>query len=192
MNRGEQLRKRRRARQTAKRILMATVLLMLAVVAVGSTIAYIVSATKPVINSFERAEMSCEVTEVFDGKIKQNVAIKNTTPDMVAGYIRAVVMIRWEDEFGNVYAKTPAEGVHYTISYGDGWEKGADGYYYWPAEVEAEKSTGYLIKECKPVEGKTPEGYTFVVDILAEIIQSNPKDAVTDAWGFVPGTEGEG
>lgn len=191
MNPGEKRRKRRRARQTAKWILMGTLLFVLTVAAVGSTIAYIASASKPVINSFERAEMSCEVTELFDGKIKKNVAIMNTTPDMVAGYIRAVVMIRWEDEFGNVYAKTPAEGVNYTISYGTGWIQ-AGGYYYWPEEVAAGASTDYLIKECQPVTGKTPEGYTFVVDILTEIIQSNPEDAVRDAWGFVPGTEGEG
>ena len=190
MNQRERMRKRR-ATQNGTKALLVVVSLVLAMAAVGSTIAYIIFAATPVVNSFERAEMSCEVTEVFDGNIKQNVAIKNTTEDMVAGYVRAVIMIKWEDDFGNVYAKTPKPDQEYTVSYGTGWIQ-KDGYYYWPQEVKAGDSTGVLIERCEPVRGNVPEGYTLVVDILAEIIQSNPEDAVKDAWGFVPGTEGQG
>ena len=112
-----------------------------------------------------------------------------STQDDVAGYIRAAVIVSWENELGVVYAKTPKAGEDYTIEYGTGWEKEGD-YYYWPAEVAAGFSTGDLIVTCQPVAGQTPEGYTLVVDILAQIIQSNPKDAVIDAWGYDPGSEG--
>ena len=204
MTRRERMRlnKEKRERQAKRKkiyVLLAAILVPLTMATVGSTLAYVASKTEQVSNSFDRAEMTCEITETFDGNIKSNVAIKNTsTQDGVAGYFRAAVIVSWENEMGVVYAKSPVAGTDYTIAYNlkgpgndNGWIKGEDGYYYWPAEVAAGGSTGVLITTCQPVAGRAPEGYTLVVDILAQIIQSNPDSAVTDAWGFVPGGEGQ-
>lgn len=204
MTRRERMRlnKEKRERQAKRKkiyVLLAAILVPLTMATVGSTLAYVASKTEQVSNSFDRAEMSCEINEDFNGNVKEDVYIENTsTQDGVAGYIRAEVIVSWENEMGVVYAKSPVAGTDYAIAYNlkgtgndNGWIQGTDGYYYWPAEVAAGDSTGVLITTCQPVEGRAPEGYTLVVDVLAQIIQSNPNSAVTDAWGFVPGGEGQ-
>ena len=65
---------------------------------------------------------------------------------------------------------------------GIGWEKSADGYYYYKQEVEAEDSTTKLISNMETI-GEVPEGYTLSVEILAEAIQiENNQKALKDAW----------
>ena len=52
--------------------------LMIAAGAVGATLAYIMAKTPPVENEFEKAVVSCRVTETFDGTKKTDVAVQNT------------------------------------------------------------------------------------------------------------------
>lgn len=173
-----------------KQIILFICLVLISVFAIGSTMALLNSATVPVTNEFERADITCEVTETFDGTTKSNVSIKNTAEDdKVSGYIRAVVLVSWQDGNGNVYGKQPVQGTDYNITYGTGWDV-IDGYYYWPNVVAPGESTGILIKECTEVKGKAPNGYALTVDIIAEIIQSNPEDAVKDAWKYEPSKTG--
>lgn len=177
-------------RKTGKRIgkgaVLAMTMVLLSTVAIGTTLAILRGETGRVSNTFQRAEMSCRVEETFNGTTKTDVTVKNTsTKDRVAGYIRAAVIVNWEDSFGNVYAQAPKAGVDYAITYGNDWEKDANGYYYWPNSVNYGESTGVLIESCTKT-GTAPEGYTLVVDVLAEIIQSNPVAAVKEVWGYDP------
>ena len=182
-------RKKHKQRKSAKGLGKGAALTLTAVllstVVLGTTLAILRSETGRVKNTFQRAEMSCQVEETFDGTTKTNVTVKNTSvADQVSGYIRAAVIINWEDDYGNVYAQEPEAGTDYEITYGSDWVP-ANGYYYWPQEVEPDNSTGVLISRCEQ-KGTAPEGYTLVVDILAEIIQSNPTTAVKEAWGYDP------
>ena len=175
------------ARRIGKGAVLALTMVLLSTAAIGTTLALLRGETDRVTNTFQRAEMSCVVEETFNGTTKTNVTVKNTsTVDQVAGYIRAAVIINWEDDFGNVYAKVPVKDTDYEITYGSGWEQDANGYYYWPQAVEPGASTGNLIVSCTQKPGTAPEGYTLVVDVLAEIIQSNPAAAAIEAWGYNP------
>lgn len=173
-----------------KQIILAVCIVVLSVLAIGSTMAILSAESNSVTNTLQRADMSCQVVEDFDGEVKSNVCVENTsTQDNISGYIRVAVIASWQDVSGNVYGKQPIPGTDYIISYVDGWDN-IDGYYYWPEAVEAGGKTGILINSCSEVEGMAPEGYALTIDVVAEIIQSNPKSAVLEAWEYDPGKTG--
>lgn len=167
-------------------LLTALTVLMLGVV--GATISYLVTSTTPVTNTFEYAKVTCQVTESFDGTTKKNVQIKNT--GNIDAYIRAAVIVTWKDAAGNVYGQAPVENTDYEITYSsNGWiEK--DGYYYCTSPVASTKETPVLITECKRLQKPEtiPDGYDLSVEILADAIQSQPANAVQQAWGYTPGS----
>ena len=69
-------------------LLIAAVLLL--VMAVGGTIAYLATSTEPVVNTFTPGNTDITVDEEFDGKVKTDVAIKND--GTVDAYIRVKVL----------------------------------------------------------------------------------------------------
>ena len=79
-------------------LLLAMVVLILAG-AVGGTLAYIVTSSGPVQNTFTPAHVTCAVEEsdFVDGTstIKNNVTIRNT--GNTSAYIRAAVVANWCD-----------------------------------------------------------------------------------------------
>lgn len=170
-----------------KTILLLVSLVIVLIAMVGTTIAYLVTNTAPITNTFTPSKVTTTITEEFDKEVKNNVQVKNTGD--VEAYIRAAVVVTWQNDAGEVYPTAPAEDTDYTVSYpGNGWVKHTDGYYYYTSTVAPNASTGVLLTDCKPVEGKAPDGYHLVVEILAQSIQAKPDNAVTDAWGFVPTT----
>ena len=50
-------------------------LLLLVTAAVGGTVAYLLTQTEPVANTFTPSHVTCEVTESFGGTVKENVRI---------------------------------------------------------------------------------------------------------------------
>lgn len=174
-----QRRRRRRNRKPAL-LMMALALLLGAIV--GSTLAYLFTNTDSVTNSFVPAKITTDITEDFKDNVKNNVQVKNTGD--VEAYIRAAVVVTWQDSEGKVYPTALVEGTDYTVTWTmDGWTKHTDGYYYYTSSVAPSASTGVLLTDCKPVEGKAPENYHLVVEILSSAIQSEPVDAIRDAWG---------
>ena len=177
----------KRKKQTVKPSALLVSLLLLLTVTVGGTLAFLLDSSGPITNVFTPSQVTTRVDESFNGSVKSNVRIQNTGD--TAAWIRAAVVITWQDADGNVYGKAPVANEDYTISYDlvSGWEKGDDGFYYWTKPVaatsEGEASyTGILITECKPVEGKAPEGYHLTVEILGSGIQSLPTSVVTEKW----------
>ena len=160
-------------------LFIAIVMLIGAVV--GTTVAFLITNTDPVENTFEYARVSCEVTESFDQTTKSNVQVKNTgTTD---AYIRATYVVNWLDKSGNIAASVPA-GYSYSLTENpDGkWTKGADGYFYYLSPVAPNASTLGSLLTCTVSYPDNPE-YTLSVEILATAIQSVPADAVKAAWG---------
>ena len=184
MYKGEHMRSETKTR--SKKFLALLVSMVLLVVGVvGGAIAYIVTNVGPVVNEFVPAKVPCEIVEDFDGNVKQDVQIKNT--GNIDAYIRAKVVITWQDKNGNVAAQVPVEDTDYTITYNsvEGWVKIGD---YWyckqPVGYEAPNNlTPVLIDKCELKEGSTaPEGYYLSVEILAESIQSQPSSVVGEVW----------
>lgn len=177
----------KRKKQTVKPSALLVSLLLLLTVTVGGTLAFLLDSSGPITNVFTPSQVTTKVDESFNGSVKSNVRIRNTGD--TAAWIRAAVVITWQDADGNVYGKAPVANEDYTISYDlvSGWEKGDDGFYYWTKPVaatsEGEASyTGILISQCKPFEDKVPEGYYLTVEILGSGIQSKPADAFETAW----------
>ena len=165
--------------------------------AVGGTIAYIVTSTNDVKNTFEPAQVACEVNETFNGETKENVTIMNTGD--IDAYIRAAIVVTWKDAEGNISATQPrlattdnAMDYIMNLNLGD-WIKGNDGYYYFKYPVAPGKATeAALIASCEVSDSADiPDGYSLSVEILADAIQSTPDNAVAESWKAVHVVEDE-
>ena len=187
MYQGTYVKKRRKSRTRMNRatvLLMA--ILMLIGVAAGSTVAYLITETDDVANTFEYGRVSCAVKEDFDGKTKkENVHIQNT--GNVNAYIRATVVVNWLDEDNNIVASVP-EGYKCNLTVNTGgnskWVQGKGGYYYYTSPVAPGESTeGSLLTCTVEYPDNNPE-YTLSVEILATAVQSEPANAVKEAWGI--------
>lgn len=167
----------KKAKQPLLIVLLSLVVLA---IAVGGVSAFLISKTEPLENVFTPAKVTCEVEESFSGGVKQNVSVKNTGD--VAAYIRAAVVATFVSENGKVLATAPTEGTDYIVEWGNGnWQKGSDGFWYYKLAVSPENSTDYLIKSVVSVDA--PAGYNLNLQIVATAIQSDPANAVEEAWG---------
>lgn len=174
--------------------LLASLALVLGIMVAG-TIAFLVTNTGPVVNTFTPTNVPPEIHEEFDGTTKSNVTIENQ--GNTDAYIRAAVMVNWVDESGNVLGQVPVEGTDYTITYDldNGWVQGADGYYYWTKIVPATSGTdltGVLVSEAEVLKEAPMNGYHLAIDIMAQTIQAkgksdSDKKPVMIAWGTAKG-----
>ena len=85
-------------------LLIAVAAMLLAVV--GGTVAYLVTRTSPEVNTFTPSKVACSVVETFKNNVKSNVQVKNTGD--TAAYLRAAVLVTWQDASGNVLGTAPA------------------------------------------------------------------------------------
>jgi len=154
-----------------KFMLAAVLLALLLTVVVSSTLAYLTDLTDPVQNVFTPGTLPPDIDETFNGTVKENVTIKNT--GTVSAYIRAMVVITWEDASGNVLGTAPVSGTDYSISYGSGWTgPDANGFYYYHAVVPAQGSTTALVERCEVLGAAPVDGYTLHVEIITQTIQA--------------------
>lgn len=176
-------------------------LLAILCVTVGGSLAFLVDTDGPVTNVFNPSKVTTKVIEDLNGKKKENVKIMNTGD--TDAYIRATVVVTWQDKDGNVYGAVP-KTTDYTLNIittdqekPDGkWTKGADGFYYWSKPVAPNVTTNILIAECYVNEGVVPpSGYNLAVEIIGSGVQSkgmgtdsegNPAKPVVLAWGVDP------
>lgn len=168
-----------------KKTTLIIALVTLLVVSAGVTLAYMSDLTGSIVNIFFPGDISAEVIEEFDGEIKEHVQIKNTS-ERVDAYIRAYIVVTWKDDNGNVYPAKPVQGQDYTFRFGSNanWDlETSDGYYYYSNPIAPGMSTPDLIRECKPVAGRSPAGYHLEVEIIADAVQASPSSAVVEAWG---------
>lgn len=156
-------------------VLLLSMILLIGI-AVGTTVAFLVARTEPIKNTFEYAKVSCEVTGS-----KESVQINNT--GNTAAYIRATYVVTWRDADGKVAVSVPG-GYSYTLTenLSNNWKKGTDGYFYYTSPVAPGNSTLDSLPTCNVTYPDNPE-YTLSVEILAEAIQSEPAEAVQQAWG---------
>ena len=192
-------------RVSKKPFAMAVAMAALALGLVGGTIAYIITNTDDVVNTFTPGTVETGIEETVDENktTKSNVYITNDSSSSVPVYIRATYVVSWTNATdstgaGNVsyYAETPEAGKHYSIDYATpdnvptGWVYcESDGFYYYTSPVGPGKSTSALIGTLTDL-GTAPTGYHLTVDVISESIQASPTTAVVDAWGVTLGTDG--
>lgn len=189
MNNGKYARQPRRRRRSnrKKASFLLTSLILLLTLFIGGTTAFLIAKGNPVTNTFKPSRVASSVIEdAFNGTTKTNVKIRNSGD--TTSYIRAAIVVTWQDASGNVYPGTPVSGTHYNMSLNlsetgeTGWIKIGD-FYYYTQPVEPGQETAVLINSCTPVEGQTPAGYGLNVEILGSAIQSVPISVVTSNWG---------
>lgn len=171
--------KRSRGRLGKSAALLVSLLLILSVTA-GGTIAFLMDTDGPLHNMFTPSQVTTKVEEALEGDIKKDVYIKNTGD--TDAWIRAAVVITWQDKDGNVYGQVPVAGKDYVITWGTGWKKGTDGFYYWTSPVVAKTGkTGNLIESCTS-EDTAPADYFLTVEIIGSGIQSKPANVFGTEW----------
>lgn len=185
------------SRTGGKYIALLVSLVLVLSAAIGGTLAWLIDKTDKVNNQFTPSEVTTKVEETFNGNVKSNVKIKNTGD--TEAYIRAAVVVTWQDASGNISHKKPVAGTDYNITFPEnsGWELAADGYYYYkqPVKSEAEDSanctTAVLFTDCSPIEGRAPADCFLTVEVLSSGIQSVPTKVVTEQWSSgVSGVDG--
>lgn len=177
----------RRSRETGNNRLTALLLSMvlLIVIAIGGTVAYLVTKDEPVENTFTPSHVACEVTENFNGTVKENVNVQNT--GNTEAYIRVkLVTYRVNDQ--NQHIGGAAAIPKFTP--GTNWVL-HDGYYYYTLPVEPGKKPATDLIQSITLTGPytDADGGKQVIEVMAEAIQSGPQQAVEQAWG-VSITEG--
>lgn len=178
-------------KRSGKRVALIASLILLLCVSVGGVVAFLMDTTAPVTNTFEPASVTTYVNETRSGSTKTNVTIQNTgTTD---AWIRADVIISWQNDNGQVYGKAPVEGTDYEISWNrTNWLDGSDGFYYYQLPVAPGKDTGVLINSVKPLKDG-PAGFGLTVEILGSGIQSSPVSVFNSEWsssGLTASTSG--
>ena len=186
-----------------KRIVMMASIILVFAVAISGTIAWLFTQTNEVVNTFKPTSVPNSINETFNGNTKTNVSISNT--GNIDAYIRAEVVVTWQDADGNVLPDKPVPGTNYSIEinkaadvFGGKWVE-YDGYYYYtrvvPADDDAsttdrvEDQTAILITSCSPTTKAPVDGYTLHVEILSQSIQADGvnsttnKTPVQEAWG---------
>ena len=165
-------------------ILASVVVLLL--VTVGGTVAYIVANTPAVLNTFNPSKVTCAVIEDGwqDGSTtKSNVKVQNTGD--TDAYIRVAIVGNWHDTiFGQdcIVDSWEYTGVPSSESQ---WVK-VGSYYYYTEDVPPNGFTSVLIDSIDVSQITHPQDYPnahLEVTILAQAVQSNPADAVAEAWG---------
>lgn len=154
-------------------------IIVLAVIAVGTTLAYVIARTTSIRNEF--------TPPVVDVTIDiNNNTVKNTGDIDV--YARVAIVATWVDSEGNILSVSPK----IEIAPNTDWIIGSDGFLYYikPIAPSAELSP---IKSVALADGETvPSGYTLRAEVFASVIQATPADAVSSVWSAVEGVDGSG
>ncbi len=187
-----------------KAVVLVASAVLLVVVAVGGTFAWLTSKPDMLNNSFTVGTVSVEVDEELDGNTKKNVTIKNTGSS--DAYICATVVFNWVNANGDMlYGEPPYENIDYTVSYNTtDWIQGSDGYWYYKYKVASNDSTKNLINTLTPTSDKGPHGdyntdssewasalqFYLGVNIVGAGIQANPSTTVESEWGVTVNSDG--
>lgn len=173
--------RRRRRRRTRRLNALLLSMVLLVTVAIGGTLAYLVTQDEPITNTFTPSFVTCKVTETFDEDSgeKKEVNVQNT------GDTDAYIRVRL------VTYRTNAAGRHIggtatipEFTPGTNWVKYGDYYYYTLPVKPSKKPTTDLISSITLTQNYADsDGGNQAIDVMAEAIQSGPAEAVGTAWG---------
>lgn len=165
--------------------IIITAVAVIAVLAVGAaalTSAYLFDRAV-IVNKTEKGVVTNEISEDFNGIEKTNVKVQNTGD--IPAYVRIAIVAIWRDEEGNPTTLTAKDT--YTISFNEAdWFIGNDGFYYYKKPIAPTEFTPVLIEKCTVNENLSEEynGKIFDLQVLAQSVQSVPKNTVTEIWNI--------
>ena len=158
-----------------KAIIFSAALVFLAVVMLGSTLAYFIARTDLIKNIFKPSVVDVDLT--FDPEVGlEGNYVKNVGD--VPVYARVAVVATWVNSAGQTHSTSPS----LEVTLAEGWKKGSDGFYYLTSTLAADATS--IPVESVVYPNNAPQGYTLKVQVLASVIQSDPAEAVYSAWGI--------
>lgn len=164
-------------------VLLFSVALILAVAA-GSTLAFLITKSNEVKNTFKYANTRTEITEELTGQTKSNVKVKNNgTPGEDASIVcRVTYVAYWTDKAGNVVTNLPTgyTSTETVQQNKNGWEQ-IGNYWYYLTPITPGNSTPAL-PLVWTANTPNPSDYVWHVDILSDSIQADPVKAHQEAW----------
>lgn len=167
---------------SAKKLPAAAIAIILVVVmTIGGTVAFLMDSTESVINKFTPASSGITIEEEVKENCKTEIAVKNTGD--TGAYIRVSLVANYYDENGNITggAAVPDFALNET-----NWFKGTDGYYYYQTPLPAGKVTESLLANGSKMELSE----NMQVTVLAQSIQASPTSVVHDKWGVTVNSDG--
>lgn len=169
----------RTARKGGRVAVAMLAVLLLAALSIGGTVAWLTSRTGAIANTFSPAHVSCEVTENFNGTVKTQVNVKNTSD--IPAFVRVkLVTYRTNDQGQHIggVSELPA------FTPGTGWVEHG-GYYYYTHPVAPGASPAANLADSITLTASyaDADGGHQSMDVMAEAIQSVPAAAVKTAWG---------
>ncbi|MGN0799322.1 MAG: hypothetical protein ACI4NU_02695 [Christensenellales bacterium] len=192
MTKNTRAKQRSRKRKNTRAITLLIALLLFSALAVGGTVAWLTANATPVENTFTPSHVACRVDESFNSTtgVKSNVNVTNTGD--TEAYIR-VKLVTYRVNEQNQHIGGTAE-IPSDLTLGEGWVKSGD-YYYYTLPVAANGGT-----PANPLIGESgialtgayndADGGKQVIEVMAEAIQSKPKDAVESSWNVTVGQDG--
>lgn len=179
--------KRRKSTASRKVIVLAIAVVLLLSATVTGTLMYLVSKTTAVTNTFEPATVTCEVQENFDGTVKKDVTVKNTSN--IDAYLRVKLVTYRVNADGERIGGTAAIP---SFTPGEGWfEK--DGFYYYNKPVAPDKTPAAKLignDGITLVKYTDADGGRQVIEVIAEAIQSVPTSVVKEYWNVTVDANG--
>ena len=190
--------------ESRKRIKLSTVLVIAAalalVTAIGGTMAWLTTHSDGLTNTFTPAKIEGEVKETFKSPFdtKSNVYIQNTSD--VPVYVRVALVPTWVMQENDKYVPVaePVEDADVTIDNenwknfvpkNSDWIKGRDGYYYYTKPLAAngvkdsnDRALDTTDNLFDKAIARQKDGYHMNLQVLLQMIQAEPDNAVLDAW----------
>ena len=124
-----QNKKHRRLKKPVKLILILSSLLLTVCLSIGTTYAYLLSRSETVTNTFTPGTAGNTIEETFNNDEKKDVKVTNT--GNINAFIRATIVITWQNKEGVVYPVLPVKDIDYyiTLNPENGWLED-NGIYY--------------------------------------------------------------
>ena len=167
-------------------ILLSSIALAVLLIA-GGTLAWFTSEADPITNLFTAGTVEIELIDEFEAEEATNVNPGDTYDKVVRvdneGTKAIFVRVKLTPEFEDGLS---VDVVDFPIL--NGWILHTDGWYYYPAVIEAGDSTPNIIEEvifAGAGMGNDYQGKAFTLEVEAEGIQAS-NGAALDLWGIDP------
>ena len=170
---------RRRSRNWAKRTALILAAVTLLALVIGGTVALLKTNTGSVVNEFNFTNVTTTVEEKFNGYEKTAVNVTNT--GTTNAYIRVKLVTYRTNDKGEHIGGTATLPQ---FDLGTNWVE-YEGYYYYTQPVAPGQSPAANLADKITLTAtyNDADGGHQSIDVMAEAIQSEPAEAVGQAWG---------
>lgn len=171
-----------------KSLMLLIAIILLLTFSVSGTVAFLAAESGTVTNTFTPAQVDTQIVETVQAvngvQTKSSIQVLNKNiATNIPVYVRVAIYGNWVDASGRIIAPWSGPISHNTPN----WTKFGN-YYYYNSELAVGATTENLLAADAPItETDKPAGaHHLEVTVVHQAIQSQPVDAVKDAWNWTP------